>query len=65
MCLLVYDLSKIFNIFFVVFIYGYVKVKVYDEVYVRVYFGFIGINIEFFLVRVCFKGGVEYSINIL
>lgn len=48
----------------VVLINGYVKIKVYDEVYVWVYFGFVGFNFDFFVVRVCFKGGVEYSINI-
>lgn len=38
---------------------------VYDEVYVRVYVGIIGFNFDFFVVRVCFKGGIEYNINIL
>lgn len=53
-----------FIIFLVVLINGYVKIKVYDEVYVWVNFGFVGFNLDFFVVRVCFKGGVEYSINI-
>ena len=44
---------------------GHVKVKVHDEAYARVHLGFIGVNIELFLARVCFKGGAEYSINIL
>lgn len=45
--------------------HGHVKVKVHDEAYARVHLGFIGVNIELFLARVCFKGGAEYSINIL
>lgn len=41
------------------------KICVYDEVYVRVYLGFMNVNLDFFVVRICFKGGVEYNINIL
>lgn len=51
--------------FFIAPTHGHVKVKVHDEAYARVHLGFIGKNIEFFLARVCFKGGAEYSINIL
>lgn len=62
---MVHDLSRILNIFPVAPTHGHVKVKVHDEAYARVHLGFIGTNIEFFLARVCFKGGAEYSINIL
>lgn len=62
---MVHDLSGMLNIFPVAPTNGHVKVKVHDEAYARVHLGFIGTNIEFFLARVCFKGGAEYSINIL
>jgi hypothetical protein len=52
-------------VFFTAPTHGHVKINVHDEAYARVHLGFMGVNIDFFLARVCFKGGAEYSINIL
>lgn len=53
-----------FIIFLVAPTNGHVKIKVHDEAYARVHLGFVGYNLDFFVARVCFKGGAEYSINI-
>lgn len=53
-----------FVIFLVAPTNGHVKIKVHDEAYARVHLGFVGYNFDFFVARVCFKGGAEYSINI-
>lgn len=53
-----------FIIFLVAPTNGHVKIKVHDEAYARVHLGFVGFNLDFFVARVCFKGGAEYSINI-
>ena len=44
---------------------GHVKLDVHDEVYARIHIGFFGLNLDFFLARVCFKGGAEYNLNLL
>uniref|UniRef100_A0A1I8J4H2 Vitellogenin domain-containing protein n=1 Tax=Macrostomum lignano TaxID=282301 RepID=A0A1I8J4H2_9PLAT len=44
---------------------GQLTVNVHDEVFARGHLGVIGIHIDFFLARVCFRGGVEYKISIL
>lgn len=44
---------------------GSLDVRVHDEAYVRIHLGFIGVNYDFFLARICFKGGAGYEINIL
>lgn len=44
---------------------GHLKVRVHDEAYARVHVGILGVNFDFFVARVCFKGGTEYNINIL
>lgn len=44
---------------------GHVKIRVHDEAYARVHLGFMNINLDFFVARICFKGGAEYNINIL
>ncbi|XP_053390116.1 uncharacterized protein LOC128553035, partial [Mercenaria mercenaria] len=44
---------------------GSVDVRVHDEAYVKIHLGFIGKNIDFFLARICFKGGAKYALNIL
>lgn len=49
---------------FVVFLFSEMLVEIYDELYVRIYFGNIGVNMDFFVVRICFKGGFMYNINI-
>ncbi|XP_062616046.1 uncharacterized protein LOC134277751 [Saccostrea cucullata] len=43
---------------------GHVQVKVHDEAYARINLGCVDTNIDFFVARVCFKGGAQYSINI-
>lgn len=44
---------------------GGIDVRVHDEAYVRVHLGYIGKNLDFFLARICFKGGAQYALNIL
>ncbi|KAL5015117.1 hypothetical protein ScPMuIL_009387 [Solemya velum] len=44
---------------------GAVNINIFDEAYIRIHLGFFGINLEFFLARICFKGGAEYNLNIL
>ncbi|KAK6174798.1 hypothetical protein SNE40_013376 [Patella caerulea] len=44
---------------------GNAIVDVHDEAYARVHLGVVGINLDFFLARVCFKGKAEYNINLL
>lgn len=51
-------------VFYVVFLFSEMLVEIYDELYVRIYFGNIGVNMDFFVVRICFKGGFMYNINI-
>lgn len=43
---------------------GHVKIRVHDEAYARIHLGFMNINLDFFVARICFKGGAEYNINI-
>ncbi|XP_052090897.1 uncharacterized protein LOC127727822 [Mytilus californianus] len=43
---------------------GHFKVSVHDEVYAMVHVGLVGINLEFFLARICYKGQTSYSVNI-
>lgn len=59
-------IEKMFNmyVFYVVFLFSEMLVEIYDESYVRIYFGNIGVNMDFFVVRICFKGGFIYNINI-
>ncbi|KAL4221422.1 hypothetical protein ACF0H5_019680 [Mactra antiquata] len=44
---------------------GNVDIKVHDEVYAKVHIGMIGKNFDFFIGRLCFKGGARYDVNIL
>ncbi|KAK3102203.1 hypothetical protein FSP39_009587 [Pinctada imbricata] len=44
---------------------GYLKLNIHDEAYARVHLGIINLNLDFFVARVCFKGGAEYNFNIL
>ena len=44
---------------------GHFKIEVHDEVYARAHLGIVGINYDFFVGRICFKGGAEYNLNIL
>ena len=50
---------------FLALLSGHMKVRVHDEAYVRVHLGVLDLNLDFLVARVCFKGGTEYSINIL
>lgn len=40
-------------------------VEIHDESYARIHLGNIGVNMDFFVARICFKGGSTYNINIL
>ena len=44
---------------------GHFKIEVHDEVYARATIGILGLNIDFFLASVCFKGGATYNLNLL
>ncbi|WAR06113.1 hypothetical protein MAR_021482 [Mya arenaria] len=44
---------------------GSIDIRVHDEAYGIVHLGFLGLNFEFFVARVCFKGGAKYNLNIL
>lgn len=44
---------------------GGIDVRVHDEAYAKVHLGFVGINYDFFVARICFKGGAHYELNIL
>ncbi|VDI06315.1 Hypothetical predicted protein [Mytilus galloprovincialis] len=44
---------------------GHVKVNVHDEAYARIHLGIVNKNLDFFLARLCFKGGTKYNLNIL
>ncbi|XP_045156811.2 uncharacterized protein LOC123523186 [Mercenaria mercenaria] len=44
---------------------GSVDIRVHDEVYSRVHFGYVGINLDFYSARLCFKGSAQYGINII
>jgi hypothetical protein len=41
------------------------SVEVHEESYARIHLGNIGVNMDFFVARICFKGGSKYNINIL
>lgn len=63
-----YILGVISNILLIIILaptQGHLKVRVHDEAYARAHAGIIGFNFDFFVARVCFKGGTEYNINIL
>ena len=53
------------NTFFSAPTQGHLKIRVHDEAYARVHVGILNTNFDFFVARVCFKGGTEYNINIL
>ena len=43
---------------------GFFRMEVHDEVYARLHLGFFGINVDFFMARICFKGSADYSLNL-
>ncbi|CAH1249045.1 SELE [Branchiostoma lanceolatum] len=44
---------------------GHFKLDVLDEVYAVANFGIIGFNLDIVRMRVCFRGGIKYDVNIL
>ncbi|XP_060567959.1 uncharacterized protein LOC132726631 [Ruditapes philippinarum] len=44
---------------------GRVDIRVHDEVYSKIHFGLININLDFYSARLCFKGSANYGINIV
>ncbi|KAK3101652.1 hypothetical protein FSP39_005219 [Pinctada imbricata] len=44
---------------------GYLRLNVHDEAYARVHLGIVNVNLDFFVARICIKGGAEYNFNIL
>lgn len=44
---------------------GHLRIRVHDEAYAIVHSGTMGFNFDFFIARLCFKGGTYYNINIL
>ena len=40
------------------------KIVVHDEAYALAHLGIIGMNLEFFVARICYKGETSYDINI-
>lgn len=66
-------LEKQFNMYMYIYIYvlfaaplsSEMLVEIHDESYARIHLGNIGVNMDFFVARICFKGGSTYNINIL
>ncbi|XP_066265951.1 uncharacterized protein [Branchiostoma lanceolatum] len=44
---------------------GDLKIEVHDEVYARVHLGILGVNLDLFVVRLCFIGHTWYNLNLL
>ena len=44
---------------------GRFEVNIHDEAYFVANLGFVGVNFDVFRARVCFKGYIEYNLNIL
>ncbi|CAG2189963.1 unnamed protein product [Mytilus edulis] len=44
---------------------GHLRINVHDEAYARVLLGILDFNLDFFVARLCFKGGTQYNLNIL
>ncbi|VDI24688.1 Hypothetical predicted protein, partial [Mytilus galloprovincialis] len=44
---------------------GHLRINVHDEAYARVLLGILDTNLDFFVARLCFKGGTQYNLNIL
>ena len=41
------------------------RIIVHDEAYARVLLGIMDTVLDFFVARICFKGGSQYNLNIL
>ncbi|XP_048250793.1 uncharacterized protein LOC124111176 [Haliotis rufescens] len=44
---------------------GHAKLTVHDEAYAMVHLGVLGLNVDFFRARLCFKGSASYNLNLL
>ncbi|XP_052083536.1 uncharacterized protein LOC127720827 [Mytilus californianus] len=44
---------------------GHLRIHVHDEAYARVLLGILDTTLDFFVARLCFKGGTRYNLNIL
>ncbi|XP_078620549.1 uncharacterized protein LOC144887293 isoform X2 [Branchiostoma floridae x Branchiostoma japonicum] len=44
---------------------GHFKLDVLDEAYATAHFGIINYNLDIVRIRVCFRGGIKYDVNIL
>ncbi len=44
---------------------GFLKVDCFDEAYARAHLGMVGMNIDMFIARFCFKGHAKYNLNLL
>ena len=44
---------------------GNMDVRIHNEAYTRVHLGFMGVNLDFFSCRICYKGGAHYAFNIM
>ncbi|CAG2251005.1 unnamed protein product [Mytilus edulis] len=44
---------------------GHLRINIHDEAYARVLLGILDTNLDFFVARLCFKGGTQYNLNIL
>ncbi|CAG2196998.1 unnamed protein product [Mytilus edulis] len=43
---------------------GHFKVSAHDEAYATVHLGMIGVNVNLFIARLCFKGNTTYNFNL-
>jgi hypothetical protein len=55
----------IFFFYFTALLKGRVDIRVHDEIYSKIHFGFINIDLDFYSARLCFKGSANYGINIV
>ena len=60
---MLYDRNDL--LYFQALLKGSIDIRVHDEASAVVHLGFLGRNFEFFVARVCFKGGAKYNLNIL
>ncbi|XP_048258717.1 uncharacterized protein LOC124137708 isoform X1 [Haliotis rufescens] len=44
---------------------GHMRTNIHDEAFARIHLGFMRTNLEFFMGRICFKGGASYNLNML
>ena len=44
---------------------GHLKIDVMDSVYATIHIGLFGFDVDIFRGELCFKGGIQYGLNIL